>query len=75
MSRLQQKFTKHTNKKTKWYKEIKNKEKKKKTFQMLKLLNKYLKRAATHMLKDLKYGQNECRDEKSQQRKGNYRKE
>lgn len=42
---------------------------------MLKLLNKYLKRATTHMLKDLKYGQNECRDEKSQQRKGNYRKE
>ena len=42
---------------------------------MLKLLNKYLKRAATHMLKDLKYGQHECRDEKSQQRKGNYRKE
>lgn len=51
------------------------KKKKNKPFQMLKLLNKYLKRATTHMLKDLKYGQNECRDEKSQQRKGNYRKE
>lgn len=42
---------------------------------MLKLLDKYLKRATTNTLKDLKYSQNECIDEKSQQRKGNYRKE
>ena len=54
MSRLQQKFTKHTNKKTKWYKEIKNKEKKKKDIPDVEIIKQILKESCYTYVKGLK---------------------